>query len=140
MSFLLPFAGLLVGFSFVYKLGIIVPFNYASYLAVAVLATLDSLVGGWRAGMEHRFDKDIFLSGFFVNAIAAGLLAFLGDKVIGVPLTLVATIVFGYRIFQNLSLVRTHWIAIRRGHHRPPATDIPPSVANLGHTTTTRVA
>jgi small basic protein len=110
---ILPLIGAVAGFLVVYRMGVTVPFGYANYLAVAVLATLDSLVGGWRGGMEHHFDREIFLSGFFVNAIVAGLLAFFGDK-IGVPLTTVATIVFGYRIFNNLSMIRVHWVARMR--------------------------
>lgn len=118
MNLFLPLMGLLAGFCIVYKLNVVVPIIYANYLAVAVLATLDSVVGGVRAGMDHRFESDIFFSGFFINAIAAGILSYFGDQ-IGVPLTLVATIVFGYRIFQNLSLIRTHWIvAHRRGGGR----------------------
>ena len=140
MSFILPFLGLVAGFIAAYRLGYSVQFGYANYLAVAVLATLDSLVGGWRAGIEHRFDKDIFLSGFFMNAIAAGLLAYFGD-VIGVQLSMVATIVFGYRIFNNLSLIRTHWIASRRSPARnPTAGEQEQAVDGLGANTTRRVA
>lgn len=109
MSFVVPLVGLIAGFVVCYKLGLTVPPAFANYLAVAVLATIDSVLGGWRAGTEHRFNKDIFVSGFFMNALAAGLLAFFGDK-IGVSLTMAATIVFGIRIFNNLSLIRTHWI------------------------------
>jgi small basic protein len=121
MSVVLPFFGLLAGFILVYRLDVTVPFGYANYLAVAVLASLDTVVGGIRAGVEHRFESDIFVSGFFLNALAAGILAYFGDR-IGVSLTLVATFVFGYRIFQNLSLIRTHWITARRGRNQPPGT------------------
>ena len=132
MSFIIPFLGFLAGYFVVKHTGMKVPFGSANYLAVAVLATVDSLVGGWRAGIEHRFDKDIFLSGFFLNAIAAGLLAFFGDQ-IGVNLTLVGSIVFGMRIFTNLSLVRTHWISARRASRRMAATEQPiPVGSGLG--------
>lgn len=120
MNFIIPLIGLIGGFCLVYRLNITVPFGYANYLAVAVLATLDTVVGGLRAGLDHHFESDIFISAFFVNALAAGFLSYFGDT-IGVPLTLVASIVFGYRIFQNLSLIRTHWIAGRRGRRCPPS-------------------
>lgn len=138
MTFIFPILGLLAGFFLIYRLDVFVPLSYASYLAVAVLAALDTIVGGLRAGMERRFESDIFFSGFVSNTIAAGFLAFIGDR-IGVPLTLVATIVFGYRIFQNLSLIRTHWIVARR-EARLPAGDHDPAVNNLGSTTTRRIA
>ena len=138
MNIILPILGLVAGFVFVYRLNVYVPLSYASYLAVAVLAALDTVFGGIRSGLEHRFKSDIFFSGFFVNTVAAGFLAFIGDK-IGVPLTLVASIVFGYRIFQNLSLIRFHWITShRRNPNNEPAGDSEPPLNPLGSTTIIR--
>ncbi|HHU18447.1 MAG TPA: small basic family protein, partial [Clostridiales bacterium] len=39
------------------------------------------------------------------NAILAGLLAYLGDR-LGVPLYYAAILVFGGRLFQNLAVIR----------------------------------
>ncbi len=139
MSFVVPFAGLVAGFIVCYTLRLTVPFVFANYLAVAVLATIDSVLGGWRAGTEHRFDKDIFVSGFFMNAIAAGLLAFFGDK-IGVSMTMAATIVFGIRIFNNLSLIRTHWILSRQDRsHLSTSGNLDGSHNNLVNNTNRRI-
>lgn len=82
-----------------------IPLSYAPYLSVAILASLDSLLGGVRAGLEKKFEDLIFLSGFFINALAAAFFAYLGD-LLGVPLYLAAVIAFGVRIFQNISLIR----------------------------------
>ncbi|MEM0011125.1 MAG: small basic family protein [Candidatus Bathyarchaeia archaeon] len=105
MLLLLPLFFLLVSFLIVYLTHITVPLTYAPYLSVAILAALDSIMGGLRAGLEKKFDNSIFLSGFLVNSGAAALLAWIGDLV-GVALYLAAVVAFGVRIFQNLSLIR----------------------------------
>jgi len=116
MLFLLPLLGLLLSFFVVYFSHIAVPLMYAPYLSVAILAALDSIMGGIRAGLERKFDNSIFLSGFLVNSLAAALLAWIGDLV-GVALYLAAVVAFGVRIFQNLSLIRRlilQELAVRR--------------------------
>ena len=45
------------------------------------------------------------LSGFFVNALLAMLLAFLGDQ-IGIDMFMAASICFALRIFSNLAFIR----------------------------------
>jgi small basic protein len=82
---------------------------YAPYLSVATLAGLDTVLGGIRAGIEGRFQDDIFVSGFVLNTLLAAGLAFLGDK-IGVDLFLAAVVVMGQRVFLNLSLIRRYYL------------------------------
>src|SRR6185295_7625688 len=80
-----PVVGFLAGFVaayFIWKQG--VPIDAADYLSLAVLAGLDSVFGGIRAGVERRFRSDVFLSGFLVNMILAVLLVYIGAQ-IGVP-------------------------------------------------------
>ena len=104
----LPVVGFLAGFLTVWFRGITVPSEYASYLSLAAIAGIDTILGGIRSGLESRFQSDIFLSGFIVNTILAVLIAYFGDQ-IGVPdLYLAAVIVLGARIFLNLSLIRRH--------------------------------
>lgn len=87
-----------------------VPFAFAGYLSLAVLAGLDSVFGGCRAGVERRFRSDVFLSGFLTNMILAVLLVYLGE-VIGVSdLYLAAVVTLGGRMFLNLSVIRRHWL------------------------------
>jgi small basic protein len=82
----------------------------ADYLSLAVLAGLDSVFGGIRAGVERRFRSDVFLSGFLVNMVLAVVMVYLG-AVIGVPeLHLAAVVTLGGRIFLNLSVIRRHWL------------------------------
>jgi len=105
----IPFIGLALGFSLVYFSQASIPPQFASYLALAALAGLDSVCGGIRAGFEGKFHDDIFLSGFLMNALLAGALAYLGDR-IGVDLFLAAVVLLGGRVFLNLSLIRRYWL------------------------------
>ena len=109
MTLLLPFGGLVVGFVVVYLFNVVVPAGFASYLSLASLAGLDAVIGGVRAGIEEKFQTDIFLSGFVVNTLLAMLLAYLGEQ-IGIELFLAAVVAIGGRIFLNLSLIRRYWL------------------------------
>jgi small basic protein len=109
----LPLLGLIVGLLLGTVFTFSIPIVYANYLAVAVLAGLDSLLGGWRAILERNFDSAVLISGFFVNTIIAALLAALGDF-IGVDLYLAAVVAFGIRIFHNIGSIRHNLIRLRR--------------------------
>ena len=106
---LLPLAGLLVGVLLGLVLNVNVSFEFARYSAVAILAALDSVLGAVRAELDGVFDNRIFISGFVTNAIVAVLLVFIGDR-LGLDLYLVALITFGLRIFQNVALIRRHFL------------------------------
>lgn len=105
----LPIVGLALGFSVVYVSQTTIPPEWAPYFSLAALAGLDSICGGIRAGLENKFHDDIFLSGFFINALLAAALAYLGDR-IGVDLFLAAVVVLGWRVFTNLSLIRRYFL------------------------------
>jgi small basic protein len=106
----LPVLGFALGFALVVgvRVPIPVPYDYASYLSLATLAGLDSIMGGIRAGLEGKFRNDIFLSGFIVNMLVAVLLAALGDEIGVEGLYLAAVVTLGGRIFWNLSVIRRH--------------------------------
>lgn len=101
--------GFVVGFLFFTKFQWHINAEYAPYLSVAALAGLDTVFGGVRAGIEGRFQNDIFASGFLLNTLLAAALAWLGDQ-IGVNLALVAILVLGSRVFLNLSLIRRYYL------------------------------
>lgn len=86
-----------------------IPYTYTGYLAIAIVAALDSVFGGITSILNKNFDQKIFLSGFFVNAILAMLLTFLGEK-LNVDIYLAAVVVFVGRMFLNLALIRRHII------------------------------
>lgn len=83
------------------------PVAFSRYVSVAILAGLDSVLGGTRAGMETRFDTAVFTSGFVVNALLAVLVTWIG-VVLGADLYLAAVVTFGIRIFSNLGHIRRH--------------------------------
>lgn len=90
-------------------LGLFMPYNLTSdtlpYVAIALVAALDSVFGGMLSYYKKRFNIYIFISGFFTNAILAAILTFAGNK-LGVNLSFAAIVVFGTRIFTNASELR----------------------------------
>jgi small basic protein len=129
----LPIAGVvagfiagLVGFSLV-RVPPELAGQYAPYLSLATLAGLDTVFGGIRAGIEGRFQDDIFVSGFLLNTLLAVGLGYLGDR-IGVDLFLAAVIALGTRVFLNLSLIRRYYLtrlALNRRKEPPASTPNP---------------
>lgn len=102
----LPIIAIVVGALIMMVPGLHTPFHTnANYWAVACIAGIDTICGGYRSGMEGKFRNDVFFSGFISNILIAFGLSWLGDK-IGVNLYLVAALVMGQRIFVNLSLIR----------------------------------
>lgn len=102
---MLPFAGLIIGII----IGGIVPFNipiqYSNYVAVAILAALDSVFGGLVAHLQKKFEIKVFITGFFGNALLAGGLAYIGDR-LNIQLQLAAIFAFGNRLFLNFAILR----------------------------------
>jgi small basic protein len=100
-----PLVGLFLGILGGYLIRYDVPPEYARYLSVAVLAALDSTLGGVRALLERTFNDRLFITGFLSNTILAAVITFFGDR-LGVNLYLAAVIAFGVRLFQNLAIIR----------------------------------
>ena len=87
----------------------IIPYTYSGYLAIAIIAALDSVFGGINATINKNFDLKIFVSGFFGNAVLSILLTYLGQK-LNVDIYLAAIVVFVGRMFNNLAAMRRHYI------------------------------
>lgn len=102
---LIPLIGLAVGILVGMFAPVTIPHSMAKYTAVAILAALDTGLGGIRAGLENRFDLAAFISGFTFNSLLAAALTYLGDM-LGIDLYLAAVVVFGVRLFDNLAIVR----------------------------------
>ena len=105
----LPIIGLLVGVIISYLFSITIPVQYSRYTALAILAASDSILGAARARLEDQYDNKVFISGFCVNALLAGFLAFVGDH-LGVELHYAAIVAFGVRLFDNLAIIRRHFL------------------------------
>jgi len=117
----LPLIGLIVGLILGLLTNIRVPDEYSNYLSIAVLAALDTLIGGIRAHLQNIYDQNVFVTGFFFNIILAASLAFLGVH-LGVDLYLAAVFAFGVRLFQNIAVIRrillTKWIEKRENYEK----------------------
>jgi len=102
-----------------------IPPEFARYTAVAVLAMVDSILGAWRAELVTRhqyktdysfkgpgskqkrdqYDPVIFISGLVFNTAVAMGVTYLGDR-LGLGIYLAVVVVFTWRIFMNLGVVR----------------------------------
>lgn len=111
MVWLAPACALLVGFVAVFALPPLMPVEYANYLSVALLAGLDTVLGGLRAGLEERFDDFVFVTGFFTNILAATAIVWLGDLIGLREMYLAAVVALGIRMFTNLGYVRRLLVA-----------------------------
>ena len=86
-----------------------IPYTYSGYLAIAIIAALDSVFGAITSSLKKNFDMKIFISGFFVNAILAIALTYLGQK-LNVDIYLAAVVVFVGRMFNNLGTIRRYYV------------------------------
>lgn len=103
---------ILIGCIFGAILGINAPmisYTYSSYLAIAIIAALDSVFGGITSVIKKNFDLKIFITGFFGNAILSILLTILGQK-LNVDIYLAAIVVFVGRMFTNLAIIRRYYV------------------------------
>ena len=87
----------------------VISYTYSTYLAIAIIAALDSVFGGITGVLKGEFDFKVFISGFFCNAILSILLTFLGTK-LNVDIYLAAIVVFVGRMFINLTIIRKYYI------------------------------
>lgn len=86
-----------------------ISYTYSSYLAISIIAALDSVFGGITSVIKKNFDLKIFVTGFFGNAILSILLTILGQK-LNVDIYLAAIVVFVGRMFTNLSIIRRYYV------------------------------
>lgn len=107
---MLPLIGLIIGVGLGLIFRVPVPVWMSRYLGIALLAALDSVLGGVKARLEGRFNENIFVGGFFVNTLFAAVIVYIGDN-LGIELYLAAVVAFGVRVFQNLGSIRRHYFA-----------------------------
>lgn len=100
-----PIAGLIAGIILGFLVSVEIPLGVVKYTAIAILAAIDTILGGLRAQLEERFDLSIFITGFFANTFFAALLTAIGD-LLGVDIYLGAVIAFSIRIFSNVGFIR----------------------------------
>ena len=96
-------AGILTGINF------IIPYAYSKYVAVAIIACLDTVFGALAANINKKFKINTFLSGFFGNAIIAMFLTYIGEK-LNVDIYLGVVIVFSGRLLNNFAIIRRGFV------------------------------
>ena len=87
----------------------IISYTYSEYLAIAIVAALDTIFGGVVASIKKNFDMGVFISGFLGNAILSILLTYLGAR-LNVDIYLAAIVVFVGRMFNNLGTIRRYYV------------------------------
>lgn len=102
---LIPIIGLFVGVAVGIGSGVVFPPGYSAYVAMGLLACLDSVLGGVYANMQGRFQGKIFATGLFCNVIFAMALIWMGNQ-LSIDLSLAAVVVYGSRMFNNFSRIR----------------------------------
>ena len=87
----------------------IIPYSLSGYLAISIIAALDSVFGGIASVLKGEFNLKIFVTGFFGNAILSILLTYLGER-LNVDIYLAAIVVFVGRMFVNLAIIRRYYV------------------------------
>ena len=87
----------------------VVSYTYSSYVAIAIVAAMDTVLGWISSYIQKKFDIKIFITGFFGNAILSILLTYLGNK-LNVDIYLAAVFVFVGRMFTNLAIIRRYYV------------------------------
>ena len=87
----------------------IISYAYSGYLAIAIIAALDSVFGAVASTIKGNFNLKIFITGFFGNAILSMALTWLGQK-LNVDIYLAAIVVFVGRMFTNFAIIRRHYL------------------------------
>ena len=105
MIYILPVVGIIVGIFAGVKSPYVFPQAYSPYVAIVILACIDSVLGGIKGMTEKNFNISIFISGFFGNALIAVAMIFIGEK-LNIDMTMAAVVVYGSRLFQNFAQIR----------------------------------
>ena len=102
---MLALLGLLIGAGIAIVVHPTVSQEMSRYVALAVVAAIDSSLGGVRAYLEHTFNDRIFVLAFLSNSAVAIALVWVGDQ-LNADLTTAIVVVLGVRIFQNVAAIR----------------------------------
>lgn len=102
---IISLVGLVLGILIGVGSGVVLPPGYSGFVAIGILACLDSVLGGIYAILQKQFDLKIFTTGFFGNGLLAIGMVWLGNQ-LSIDLSIAAVVVFGSRIFNNFSQIR----------------------------------
>ena len=102
---LIALIGLVIGIVLGMMSGMVFPVGFSAYVAMGILACMDSLLGGIYANMRQEFRGKVFATGFVTNAALAIILIWLGNQ-LSINLSIAAIVVYGSRMFNNCSNIR----------------------------------
>ena len=102
---LVALIGLVIGIAVGIFSGVVFPPGFSAYVAMGILACMDSLLGGVYANMREDFRWKVFATGFVTNAVLAIALIWLGNQ-LSIDLSIAAIVVYGSRMFNNCSNIR----------------------------------
>ena len=102
---MIPLIGLVIGIAVGIFSGVVFPPGFSAYVAMGILACMDSLLGGVYANMRNDFRWKVFATGFVINAFLAIVLIWLGNQ-LSIDLSIAAIVVYGSRMFNNCSNIR----------------------------------
>ncbi len=108
MVYIAIIIGCIIG-AFIGNFAPMISYTYSEYLAIGIVAALDTIFGGIVASINKNFNMGVFISGFLGNAILSMLLAYLGSR-LNVDIYLAAIFVFVGRIFFNLGVIRRYYL------------------------------
>ena len=99
-------AGIAIGIILGITFGFAIPIEYTKYSAIIIVGIFDALFGAVKADItKDDYNIIIFLTGISINIILALLITLMGEKM-GLELYLAVAVVFIFRIFSNLGIVR----------------------------------
>ena len=101
--------GLILGVILGLLFNLQIPDVFNSYAAVIILATLLSIIRGYRAYFNQKFDVKFFLLHFIGNLILAVGLSYLGE-ILNIELYYAVLIYFVIQIFQNFSIIKIFFL------------------------------
>ena len=102
---LVALIGLLIGIAVGIFSGVVFPPGFSAYVAMGILACMESLLGGIYANMRNDFRWKVFATGFVANPVFAIALIWLGNQ-LSIDLSIAAIVVYGSRMFNNISNIR----------------------------------
>jgi small basic protein len=100
----IPIIGLLIGLLVGGLLPVTIPIVNAQINTILVMVSTDALFNGFLSKLEGRFSTLLFSIEFLLNTLLAIGMVYIGI-IMGVDLFLAVVIIFGVRIFHNLSQI-----------------------------------
>lgn len=100
----IPIIGLLIGLVIGGLLPISIPLVNTQINTILVIISTDALFNGFLAKLEGRFSTLLFSIEFLINVLLGIGMVYFG-MIMGVDIFLALIIIFGVRIFHNLSKI-----------------------------------